>query len=308
MRNNLSAFILKELGKTHLPMKATTAYVMIVCPFHDDRSPSCGVNLGKPNLSIGYFNCFACGKKGEWNVLAKRLGLELMEGKDATLKSASIEMPRFDDTAPDPIVGYIQDWRNLKAHTLQVAKCYYYLHTGYQNNMEPRICFPLYMDELIGYSSANVAPYPNKKRAYQYLHKKGNWVHNYGLYPFHLLERVRNREDRYCTIVEGIRDALRLWQDGFPAVANLGAANNWGNNKRDLLLSLGFKGFNIMMDSDLAGIGATNVIAASLKNAIPYKIIRTKEIATKLETGGAWPVDKKLDPGNAPIEVLQKYL
>lgn len=48
--------VLSHYGIKHV---GTGDQVKIVCPFHDDHKPSCGVNFAK-----GVFNCFSCGAKG----------------------------------------------------------------------------------------------------------------------------------------------------------------------------------------------------------------------------------------------------
>ena len=42
-----------------LEQKGRGKQVKIICPFHDDHKPSCGVNLAKQ-----VYNCFACGAGG----------------------------------------------------------------------------------------------------------------------------------------------------------------------------------------------------------------------------------------------------
>lgn len=49
----------------------------VVCPFHDDHKPSCGINIAK-----GIFNCFSCGAKG--NAMEF---VALMEGEDPATTS-----------------------------------------------------------------------------------------------------------------------------------------------------------------------------------------------------------------------------
>lgn len=42
-----------------IEQKGRGKQVKIICPFHDDHKPSCGVNLEKQ-----VYNCFACGAGG----------------------------------------------------------------------------------------------------------------------------------------------------------------------------------------------------------------------------------------------------
>ena len=55
----------------------------IRCPFHDDRDPSCSVNLAK-----GVFNCHACHHAG--NVLDFVHRMETRDGTKASLRQVGI--------------------------------------------------------------------------------------------------------------------------------------------------------------------------------------------------------------------------
>lgn len=43
----------------------------IQCPYHDDKNPSCSINIEKK-----VFYCHACGEKGTLKQLAARLGID----------------------------------------------------------------------------------------------------------------------------------------------------------------------------------------------------------------------------------------
>jgi len=42
--------------------------IVLSCPFHEEKTPSCSVNLKK-----GGFNCFGCGASGTSRVLIKKI-------------------------------------------------------------------------------------------------------------------------------------------------------------------------------------------------------------------------------------------
>ena len=79
-------------------------HILIICPFHDDHTPSCSVNK-----YIGYFKCFACGESGSWEKLAKAKNFNTDSGpagllyvKDLVKKNPIIRSwqdadPRFRD-------------------------------------------------------------------------------------------------------------------------------------------------------------------------------------------------------------------
>ena len=50
--------------------------IHVQCPFHDENSPSCSINLSRESdVPIGAFYCFGCGVFGGWNKFALKAGL-----------------------------------------------------------------------------------------------------------------------------------------------------------------------------------------------------------------------------------------
>ena len=63
----------------------------VLCPFHDDHTPSCSVNAVK-----GIFLCHACGERGTLRELAEKLGVQYPSRKS----------PNNQKTSPSPETAY----------------------------------------------------------------------------------------------------------------------------------------------------------------------------------------------------------
>ena len=64
----------------------------ILCPVHDDRKPSCSLDLGK-----GLWNCQSCDAQGDaWTLLMLTEGIKF---KDAVALADRLGLPRVDEPA-----------------------------------------------------------------------------------------------------------------------------------------------------------------------------------------------------------------
>jgi PiT family inorganic phosphate transporter len=51
--------------------------IHVQCPFHDENSPSCSINLSRESdVPIGAFYCFGCGVFGGWKIV-KTMGTKI---------------------------------------------------------------------------------------------------------------------------------------------------------------------------------------------------------------------------------------
>ena len=65
----------------------------ILCPVHDDRKPSCSLDLGK-----GLWNCQSCDAQGDaWTLLMLTEGIKF---KDAVALADRLGLPRVDQENP----------------------------------------------------------------------------------------------------------------------------------------------------------------------------------------------------------------
>lgn len=297
--------------------KYVSNHVHILCPFHDERTPSCAVHIGVDSLvPIGWYNCFGCGQSGPWNQIAEKLGLEKIQKQDQ--RQDRVRSHNFDSlrgellevkTEEETLQKYIDEfnagmsfeipnsfvWRGVKGTLLRKlgAKQIIDTHTN-----DLTVLLPVSVNGTI--VGAIKARSKKEKGKTSYITSSGSWVKKNGLFPFdYTLKVLRKKKLNTLVLVEGPRDALRLLKMGVPAIAILGA-NSWTKEKTNMVLSV-VDNVIIAMDSDSAGVNATNKIRSSFKQYIKPKIVRTKDIAKKLGVS-------KLDPGNMPKKEIVKHI
>lgn len=218
--------------------------VSILCPFHDDNSESCSINLDK-----GVWICFAgCGQGSlksfiqeykDWDF--KQVNQYLVSYKDTHSKRLFIEPPTVEE-GPLPEVnvpfklGMVPRWIFDRGFNKQSMKKW-----------------------LCGISPANGLIIPVKDidfRTVGWITRQEKQIPKYlysrGLKKSHVLfGQPYIQECDYVCITEGPLDAIWLNQLGFPAVALLGMSMS--NKQRDLILTLPTKEVILCLDNDDAG-------------------------------------------------------
>ncbi len=306
-----------ELEKTHLNKNATTSRIFLSCPFgkHSDSTPSVTINIDPTSkYPIGAFYCFGCGESGGWNKLANKLGLQpfdknkqqeysyapprisdkankMLEVEDITLEGL---LPEWNCIMPMPF-SVAETWRGIRGDVLYEIGAQYAFDDRFK---KVRVILPCTVEgELVGAIRA-----AQQKEKPSYLNSAGSWVKTKGLFPF---DYVKAQETDYVVLVEGPRDALRLLQDGITAMAILGT-NNWGDTKRDIVLSMDRQIF-IMMDGDLPrkknedppGTAANKLVKASFtETKAECRVINLAKVGRRL--------GRDIDPANAPRRVIKR--
>ena len=218
--------------------------VSILCPFHDDTSESCSINIDK-----GVWICFAgCGQGGlksfikeykDWDY--RQVNQYLVNYKDTQSKRLFTQ-PLVEDEGPLPEVNI-----PFKLGTV------------------PRWIFDRGFDKqsmrkwLCGITSANGLIIPVKDidfRTVGWITRQEKQIPKYlysrGLKKSHILFGQPYIQDcEYVCITEGPLDAMWLTQLGFPAVALLGMSMS--EKQRDLVLTLPTKEVILCLDNDSAG-------------------------------------------------------
>jgi DNA primase len=304
--NNKEA-ILDELHKYGGLQKQAGDWLMVMCPFHPDRAtPSCGVRIVSEGLGI--FSCLGCGEKGPWNKFAKKAGLEqlkfsdkfthvetdivceetdrLLLGKVLTLKHCLQEL-KVPEAQPWP---KDVNWRSFSGKLVHrvggmIAQDLY--------NQSVYVVFPVYvLGELRGAVKA-VYTRSNKDGDLNYISMRGNWVKSHGLLFYHVAKYLIEKHDYdFVIIVEGPRDALRLLNNGIPAIAILGA-QAVSKTKARLLSVLPINIVYVMSDGDTGG----DKMWENFKN-----FLRIYHPAKRL----LLPED--VDPGNMPRSTLKAII
>jgi 5S rRNA maturation endonuclease (ribonuclease M5) len=279
--------------------------IMVCCPFHDDSSPSCGVYIAVGmSLPLGSFNCFGCGAKGGWNYFAKQADLPTIKEWSAGIH-AHVDGRLLEDdllrteffTMRDLMrtlgtrVQYTEwpkevPWRGYSGKMVHKVGGYM-INDSYSDSI-----MVLFSISINGKIRGGVKAYMEKRQnGLNYVTTKGQWVRDFGLFPFDYVKRKMDTE--YIVLVEGPRDALRLITHGIPALAILGA-KNFTERKGLLVSSLLPERVYTFPDNDDAGSEMHYRIKDIMSDTFDVHKIKLPKS------------DKKLDPGNVPLPYIKK--
>jgi DNA primase len=241
---------------------------MIRCPFHDDRSPSCSINLEKK-----VFHCFACGETGTiLDFVARMESCSLPEavqrlGEQGAL-SGSVTAPagrarvRSEGCYPnqpltfnlplDPHHPYLTERGICQASVEKFG-------LGYCDSgiMKRRICIPLHDEggRLIAYAGRWPGLNPPKGQP-RYKFPRG-FRKRLVLFNYH-----RIFEAKHLVIVEGFWSVFALDALGIAAVALMGCGLS---KEQETLVQRSLADHvTLLLDGDEAGRGATPDILSRL--------------------------------------------
>ena len=321
---DVHSLILSEVEKIDGYKKMAKNRMMIVCPFHDDRTPSCGIVVAEDGkFDLGSFNCLGCGEHGNWNKLAEKLGLALIDGtmpKGGTavtfgLKSKiaelSSEMLSGRESDVDRMLEFLGspatqawprmvEWRGYPGWLIHNIGCLMGIG-GKKLTKGDVFCYmPVVVKkQLVGFVRAFIDKVPGRE---SYLTSEGEWTKTHGLFPYGYTKlMVVKQKVRYVVLVEGPRDALRLILAGIPAMAILGT-QNMSARKLKQLQALMLDYVFILPDNDAAG--------KKLKQTVKFLMTKTEfDFDIKFLS---LPRDKddegkliKMDPDNMPKSLLR---
>ena len=257
------------------------ALISCLNPEHDDTNPSMRVDK-----VTGIFNCFSCGYKGNlftyFGAPASPLEVRMHRIKEKVNKVKSetvgIQLPK--DRVPWKGGGI----RNISEETLSIWGAFTWNVPQFEN----RIIFPIrdIRGKTVALIGRSLDDFSNQK---YYIYPNGAEM------PFcpAKIKPVQNR----VILVEGIFDALNLWDKGLKnTVCTFGTQQvNWG--KLSLLKLQGVQGIDIIFDGDEAGIKAAE---------------QAKGLAEQLELSArVVKLRDNIDPGNLTkpeIERLKEKL
>jgi len=293
--------------------KAAGEYQMVQCPFHPDKTPSCGVyvSLDKPEF-LGHFRCFGCLEKGNWNTFAEKTGLpQIQEWKNKTTHSADLA----DASTEEALLGsssltargvlkqlgvpeaqpwpVSMEWRGFPG--VIVRKAGGYIAFDNYNDSIQLIFVIKYAGQVRGGVKAIYER--TKKGQTGYIAMRGSWVNKYGLLFINQAKTVIERNDyRFVVLVEGPRDALRLLMNGIPTIAVLGAST-MTKSKALMLTSLDVDRVYVLPDNDKGGDTFWAIAKKCLKPILPTTLISLPKVNAKGKPA-------KIDPGNMSVELL----
>lgn len=301
--------------------KDTGSGIMIVCPFHDDNTPSCGINMSRDGgVPFGYFHCLGCGEKGGWNKLAEKLGLPILKewelkfaGNGSTrtqrrripsdvLYSIDQKDRMFKSINTKEVIPWSEDkdWRGFDGKILRKLEAYMF-----SDKEEMGLLFPIYVNgKYIGGVKAKME---KPKKGLSYVNTSGKWVRTHGLLGFDYVKKVvksmkakKGKCFSSIVLVEGPRDAIRLLLNRIPALAILGIENFTQEKLMKVLSLYGIKTVYVMPDNDKAGTKMYKKIKELAKGYVKVKHIKLpRELNAKGEI-------IKLDPNEAPQDIIDE--
>lgn len=308
--------VTEQIAEYGGPQKQAGGNVHVLCPFHDERTPSCSVNLSyDADVGIGTFFCYGCGEKGGWNKFADKASLKQVkkwqhfegttEGKIQRVEKKQVEMlgkdnrtiKRLFDEIGNAVIPWPEDqeWRNYSGKLIRRVEGFCY---NDDRRDELMLVLPVYTNGR--YRGGVRAFFEKQKNGLSYMTIKGDWVKSYGLLGYDYLIKKSLWGADSVVIVEGPRDWLRLIKNRIPALAMLGALM-MNEKKMMLIASLGVRKVYAMPDNDRAGKDMANLVKEfALKAGLEFeylKLPRKKDERGKLI---------KMDPDNAPAKIIKQ--
>lgn len=246
-------------------IQGNDAVISCLNPEHDDSNPSMRVDK-----ITGVYHCFSCGYKGNlfthFGAPASSLEIKIHKIKE------KIDRKKAETVGlklPEERVNWDAPFRNISADTLKIWQAF----TWNVPKFEGRIVFPIRditgkTVGLIGRLIQNQMMMDNRPK--YYIYPVGVQLPFCPAKP----KLIQNR----AILVEGIFDALNLWDNGLKnAVCCFGTKQmNWV--KLSLLKMQGVTGLDIMFDGDDAGQqAAAEIKGIAEKMGMSVKIVKLRQ-------------------------------
>lgn len=308
--------ILSELSRFNAK-KMENRHIWVCCPFHNEKTPSCRITLVPGKFPVGSFYCFGCAEGGGWKKFAEKANLSDFTGKSELKVTADTNQSKAIKEKLLPTKERrgskkqkqklnMAEWRSIDAKILEEIGC-----RVIQPSNIPFLFIPVHVQ---GNHVTNItARFKKHKKFPSYLMDKDEMMptKTYGLFPYDYAERMLKRQRTWdgkkrkftgLCLVEGPRDALRLIQEGIPAIALLGT-HSWSKAKARMLKILSViydVDIVVMMDGDKAGKKAQKQVLGTIKELqIPHKKVNLCKWAEHYKMDS-------LDPMDAPEDLLDK--
>lgn len=229
------------------PITQGNGDLMIRCPFHSDKNPSCSVSLRKN----GCFHCFGCDKSGSLTDLIMQL--QGIPKGEAIQQTATAMGMNIEFREPDKNADAVYPYKNTKGKLLK---------------------------QVLRYPDEN-----GQKVFFQRQPAKGDWKWNVtGLPPMLFNMELLHLADTVC-ITEGEKDAftvteLHLLSDyGLVVGMTSGGAESWNSQLAKYLRG---KKVVLMPDADAAGARFAADVKASLDaEGIEYRVVSFEDAGAK---------------------------
>jgi 5S rRNA maturation endonuclease (ribonuclease M5) len=308
--------VLEELQHYGGRTKQMGSNVHVLCPFHDENTPSCSINLSREaDVPIGSFYCFGCGEYGGWNKFADKTNLKAVkkwqrfesntDGGKARFYKRAIELmgannltiQRLFDEVGNAVIPWPKErkWRSYSGKLISRVEGYCYNDAQKDELM---LVLPVYTNGR--YRGGVRAFFEKQDNGLSYLTTKGDWVKSYGLLGYDYMIKKDLWGCRAIVVVEGPRDWLRLMKNKIPACAILGA-NMFDEKKMQLLQALGVKKIFSLPDNDNAGKKMAYLVKRHCEVAgIPHQYLK---LPREFDKNGKLI---KVDPDNADQSIIDR--
>jgi|TARA_A100001011_G_scaffold396805_1_gene495878 DNA primase len=262
--------------KIQYRLSGKDAIISCLSPEHDDTNPSMRVDR-----ITGIFHCFSCGYKGNlftyFGAPSSPMEVRMHRIKESINKVKSetvgIQLPK------DRVKWKGGGLRNISEETLDIWDAFTWNVPQFEN----RIIFPI--RDIRGKTVALIG------RSLDDLSMNKYYIYPNGAEMPFCPAKIKPIQNRVI-LVEGIFDALNLWDKGLKnTVCTFGTQQvNWV--KLSLLKLQGVQGIDIMFDGDEAGIRAAE---------------QAKDLAEKLELSArVVKLRDNVDPGNLTSPEIER--
>lgn len=244
---------------------------MVRCPFHNDSNPSGRINIAPGSIGrIGKFRCYSCGHGASWAEFSEKTGLapfpkkemrtvpktnfeyveDMLLGKtNKTSEVKSEEITFFDLIEDSRKLGLREGrWRGFTLKFLVDLGAKGCTVVKDDSLSRSYLYFPV---NVRGATRGYIKALPRKVEGLPgYFNAPGPWSHSHGLFLYdESIALMRKLGLHTLVLVEGPRDALRLYREGIPAIAILGT-HSWSTKKVRLLELSGAAKIILCMDCD----------------------------------------------------------
>jgi DNA primase len=232
--------------------------ILIACTSgeHVDKSPSLSFNIEKD-----IFNCWSCGYKGGTDRFLASIGeLPIIDVdskqpyKTQKLKDKIKQRLEVDAIKlPDDRRVFKGDYRGITEETYRMFGAF----TTNELGLQDYLCLPVYQYGKLKFIEGRALK--DLEHQSKYFRRPQAAVVSDCLFP---LDKITHTN--YIILVEGIFDAINMWQLGYSNVLCTFGTTNFSKTKLDMLDNLGVTRVDIMMDSDRSGRKAAEKIANML--------------------------------------------
>lgn len=261
------------------------------------------------HIPVGLWHCWSCGKAGDWNTLAVHEGLQCLHETDNYELEENVHDITWERQYEPPPESELSDlpegwiWKRRKEdpityETLMSVDAKIHrrkVFNGTEHILDKRLHLPaLEESERVGHVGAAL-----QKQEPKYLNSSGPWSLKHFLF-WDPAERIAETWiergcKRFCVVVEGPGDGLRMLQHSIPGITVLGV-NAWSMTKANMIAS-SYDMVFAFGDGDKAG----KAMNAQIKN----------DLSASMEVHAVKMPKRGLDPAKLSvqdIEELKTYL